>query len=227
MRQTQTVLHETRDVVIRPLVTNRDPRLLEIDLRGRGRVITVRVLSLREGPAPVDPLVLVRPRGASEVQLSPVDGRRGPQHPFFLQASSADLRVHADGYRPQEIDGVRDDTTIHLEAGIPVRIFDPRSLRRPGYRLAARLSREGMPEWAPHPFEHPGGAYFRLPGPGTYRLELFVEERNTGRTLPVVLPEGSVPITIEVLEATEEQVFDIAPPMEVLLDAVERLKEGG
>lgn len=197
---------------------SRDPRLVEIDLRGR--LAQVRLtLEPPEASDVVMGSLVYRPSG------TPPGGEE--ESTAFLHRTSAvlcvagraaDLTVQVSGFRTVELAGVRGDVTVRLQRGPAVRLKLPAgaALPKPPRFLKPFLTL-GTDDsaWGGHfqqaVFDERREVLLHAPGPGRLTVHWYLEERseNTLSTMALMVPEPQV---IEVLDREGEQVFDVTPP---------------
>jgi hypothetical protein len=219
---------------------NRDPRLDPIDLRGKLRRITVRVLDA--SGQPLDPgtgrtTVLINDRTA-EAELQGFSAQNG-RATILTGERYLDLLVAARGYRPKELSGVSSDITVMLERfpEVVVRITDvledlpedcalrvsitrkdrQRDIRRYSYEMGSGgLDSMLRP---PMTLQELRGGEVALPvdGDGVYRVRVSLRNDETRRSVTVADIE---PPEIEVRISMGRQVFEIRVPEEALKQAV-------
>jgi hypothetical protein len=197
---------------------SRDPRLVEIDLRGR--LAQVRLtLEPPEASDVVMGSLVYRPSG------TPAGGEE--ESTAFLHRTStvlcvagraADVTVQVSGFRTVELAGVRGDVTVRLQRGPSVRLKLPAgaTLPKPPRFLKPFLtSGTGASPWGGHfqqeVFDERREVLLHAPGPGPLEVHWYIEERseNTLSTMAVTVTEPQV---IEVLDREGEQVFEVTPP---------------
>ena len=125
------VLLEVPDLEVVPGEITRDPRIQEIDLRGRLRVFRIRLVT----PTPND-----HPRWSLSWSASGVNdeerskmmrsyGESGVVLVTTLARVDATLRV--EGYRPEHLVDLAPETEVHLRTGYAVRLALPAGARLP------------------------------------------------------------------------------------------------
>lgn len=197
---------------------SRDPRLAEIDLRGRLAVVRLILKAPRASDLIMGSLIY-RPAG------SPPGGE--DQSNAFLHdsnvvlwvaGSAADVSVIANGFRAVELAGVRGEVTVELQRGPAVRLRLPAGteLPKPPRFLKPYLT---TPEDA-----SPMGGHFQqvvfdgsrevllyAPTHGRLQVQWFLEERSEN-SLSTSSIESAEPQWIEVLDLSSEQVFEVLVP---------------
>lgn len=197
---------------------SRDPRLVEIDLRGRLAQVRLTLVAPEASDVVMGSLVY-RPSG------SPAGGE--DESTAFLHRTStvlcvagaaADVIVQVSGFRTVELAGVRGDVTVRLQRGPAVRLKLPPGtpLPKPPRFLKPFLTQgTGDSQWGGHfqqaVFDESREILTYAPGPGRLEVHWFLEERseNTLSTMSLMVPEPQV---IEVLDRSGEQVFEVTPP---------------
>lgn len=195
-----------------------DPRLRDIDLRGRLAVVRLSI----DPPRPTDLVMgtlIYRPAG------SPPGGE--DQSTTFLHdtsvvlcvaGSAADLSVRVNGFRAVELAGVRGDVRVELERGPAVRLKLPpgAELPEPPRFLKPYLSAEQDASsmgghFQQEIFDERREVLLYAPAPGRLQVHWLIETRaeNSLSTMTLTVFE---PQFIEVLDLGREQVFEVTLP---------------
>lgn len=224
---TDEPLLELERVAVLSMQTCRDPRLRTLDLRDRGRAVFLRLRPqgndrrhLRDLTAWIEV--------PSEEEVRKVRVSEGEHLTFMLPPDASSVRVGARGYRRRSLNISDPEDLIVLEPGPRFRLIvqQPRLVPKAGFGLVARLHQEGLPRYSPTPFTFSGFADFQLHEPGNYRLELWLQNRNTKELAALSHPD-LVPILeqeIVVRDTEEEQVLRLHIPPEAVLQALEELE---
>lgn len=174
---------EVEGIVLRPGVRTEDPRLNPVDLRGRLFAVTVTVRD-SEGEAILGAGVRVL-EGEGRASMYGPPGPVVGEFTVLSTAASFDIEVSAPGFRSQVIRDVAADYDVVLVPGIEAEIELARLPPLPdGCRFRVHLraddgGRGGVMTLYPGP---EGRATTKLPRAGRWRVNLFVERAENGRT---------------------------------------------
>jgi hypothetical protein len=223
-------------VVVKGAAPTEDPRLAEIDLRGRLTRIT---LAVRDPDGGIPPGARLMLRDGDRWPDVPVNAR-GEAHvwtgPLGLEAEA-----RAPGFRRLHVTGVVADRTLTLPRGIPVRLryggteaLPPRAAvlvrvmledEQPGHDIGAR-----WPDPRTHVVAHPRDTVrTALSLPGRYTVEVSLRDRRKGRTARelaattphVILTE----VEIAVQGGTAPQTFSIRVDRGAMLEGIAEFNE--
>jgi hypothetical protein len=195
-----------------------DPRLAEVDLRGRMALVRVTLQPPRASDVVLGSLVY-RPAGSppgGEDQSTAYLHERNVT--LCVAGRAADLTVLANGFRPVELSGVRGEVTVELVRGPAVRLRlsqgavlprPPRFLKP--YLTATEEDFQMGGHFQQTVFDERREVLLHAPGPGRLRVEWFLEERseNSLSTTALSVPE---PQWLDVLDLAGEQVFEVFVP---------------
>lgn len=175
----------------------------------------------REGPTTLDPIDLRplvevhvidiadtegRPLASGVLEVLPYGTRHeGSRVTLATRAGQTlDLRARADGHRIQTAEGVRGRHGFVLETGLPIRIrFHEVPLERE-HLLVRLITRHEAPSRLLGTADE---LQFRLSAPGPCNILMSDQRYGVKRNAAGDTPR---PLTIEVLDRAEEQVFDVA-----------------
>jgi hypothetical protein len=199
----------------------RDPRLVDIDLRGRLRQLEIRALGSNGTPiVSHEAFVVVRSRGTAWHGFHLSSGVAS-----LLTADPVDLLVVAPGYRAAFVDAVADSRTIALTAALPVAMQLELSFSLPAkIRCELRLvPRIDLPANAMLKLDDGRGLMLRdffgddvvLDGSGRglwnarftepHVAMLVLRRPDSSMTAKALLPNDVVPSTVEVVVRAGEQ----------------------
>ncbi len=219
-------LAEIDAVLVEAGQENRDPRLQQIDLRQRLRLIRIEC---------------VDPDGAA-VGLAVVEEAGGTGEPRHWSAPHGeaqilsdrwplDLRVRAAGFRSTTLRGVEQDRRVVLRRGLRVRLelAEPPQLptgMRLGYTLLP-ADGEDFGSGQRAPLDADGRAELSLDAPGRYRVmpALWVSTSRSS-VQRHSLGDPAAAAVIEVLELDELQRFPVGLDAEALRVRLEQLEAG-
>lgn len=209
------VVHEERGIQVRAGETTRDPRLQNLDLRDRVRLLELEVVDPEGAPVPRGDVHLL---GAG-TRLGRVE--RG-QARLFVPPGRLDLVVSAPEQRSAVLKGVEASCRVVLGPGLPVLLqIVPEPELSPDYQLQFTLTHQGTGSVQRRVVRPGTELRLALPGPGPYVVAWFLLQRKSPprKTLPVETP---APQAITVSDSPGEQVFRLALPPEALARAVEQ-----
>lgn len=206
-------------IVLTPGVGSTDPRLVDIDLRGKLRKIVVTVLD----PAgrPTDATVRVLERGGAVVSgRSPLT--------LLVPPQPADLRIEHGSYRTEFVEDATADVTVRLRPPHSVYFLAPNGVEWPpgGDRLGIRVSFDGDPKHAPQlgrptllnaprggdaVFGSDGTVKFSLNAPARMRVRWFVERTGPDGKPKLAMVDGR-PEEFAWPETDGDASFTLKPP---------------
>jgi len=227
----QNPLLEVSGVVVRSGETTEDPRLAEIDLRGRLHRFTVTVVDV-DGKPPERVMASYRSPNDPEGEESWAMAWRDGLLRIDTLHEAVDVDISAQGYRSLRLEGLSSDEKVVLQGGIPVRLVlaDRGAMPGPEHGLHAFLVRQehrmyDYPE--PVPFEPDGSVRLTLPRPGTYHLDFMIGRvREGGGSMSLrgfISPSERQ--EIEVLDSHAEQVFTVPLLREAVRAGIEKMGE--
>lgn len=204
-----------------------DPRLKEIDLRGR---VATLILELAP-PLPSDRVMGMvfitprpRPSGTQQPPIQRIVMDRTLE--VAADAESFDVRVVATGFRVAERKEVRGEVRIELERGPQIRLRAPAGfeLPEPPYHLKPFLQEVGATVGIAGHFQNASLGADRevrvyAPGAGEYEVVWLLETRleSSMSTSPISV---KTPQRVRVVESSVEQVIDLEPPLEEIAEAL-------
>lgn len=204
-----------------------DPRLKEIDLRGR---VATLILELAP-PLPSDRvmgMVIITPRPRPSAPQQPPIERIVMDRTLQIaaDAESFDVRVVATGFRVAERQDVRGELRIELERGPQIRLRAPAGfeLPEPPYHLKPVLQEVGAKVSIAGHFQNASLGADRevrvyAPGAGEYEVVWLLEKRLESMMSTREIAVGS-PQRVRVVESSVEQVIDLEPPLEEIAEAL-------
>ncbi|MSR61802.1 MAG: carboxypeptidase regulatory-like domain-containing protein [Planctomycetes bacterium] len=189
----------------------RDPRLAELDLRGRLHLFTFELVPPSPGFELRSSVSYTASGTSAPVQSAEWFLDEDPRLATRLEHIDATLRV--EGCRAERFVDPGPRTEVHLRAGLPTRLVLPRgiALPAPPLRLGATLlDEDGKPSGASSaPFDEHGELRCFAPAPGRFRVGWLLERRNANgdnRCALAVEPAQFV----EVREQEGEQRIELA-----------------
>jgi hypothetical protein len=219
-----------------------DPRLADIDLTGRIRRTTIRVLD-SDGAGLVNPdaMVLVDEAGAGELRGSIV--REGAASILTLDPF-VNLLVLAKGYMPKVLAGVTTDTEVRLEEFpvVTMRLSGGPTVLPPGHKLWISLQEEGRvrdsrsydnnhrtgrleeylrPTFATRSMDGQGRVILAVRGAGTYSLHMALENDPNSRSTEI---DSFEPRRVDV-RLGRSLSYSVRIPPEAISAAVERIRD--
>lgn len=214
---------------VRPGAENRDPRLQEIDLRGRLLSFTITAV---DGDG--DPVERLEVRDAADPDRRLYRSWRGETIRVWSSRPALDLVVSAPGYQPKRLANVRTHQHVVLRTGPRVRLVlsgasppvNPYSLE---VRLTALGNESGLREESDSGrFGESGETVVQVGSSGRYgaRLYLYRETANSrfGQGLSSA-DGGSYFGEFDVLDSGGEQVFYVDLSPELLEEAIRAVDE--
>jgi hypothetical protein len=238
-------LVEVLDLQIVAGERNEDARLDGIDLRGKFRMIVVRVVGTNGRPIPEanygPPLVVINNRTEDAV-LGGYAAQDGSAS-ILTRERYVDLLVLQRGYKPVELNGITSDTTVTLEPfpEVVVRIAGGLPRLPGGHALRVSLSKKGRqrdrrrldsnfmmggnvdmwlrPTTASQVVGDSGEIRLQVEGDGAHTVRVSLRNNSTRRSSTV---RDIEPAEIEMRASLGEQVFEIRIPEEGLRAAIER-----
>lgn len=124
------LLAEVRDVVIVAGEVTRDPRIQEIDLRGRLHVFRIRLVRpTRESFPPWE--LSWSQSGVGDPDRTRKRLSRAPDVALVTPLARIDATLRVEGYRVEHLVDLAPETEVHLRPGYPVRLVLPRGAKLP------------------------------------------------------------------------------------------------
>jgi len=215
-------LFEARGILVASGEVATDPRIQEIDLRGRLHLFTL-VLVAPASSAGLAGVVAFTPAGAS----APVRSCRlmGTDTAVELLTTlpQIDATVRVSGYRLERLSDLGPRTEVQLRAGLCVRLSLPAGFEspEPPLSLGATLVDEADEHAGASSqfFDEHGELRCFVPAPGRYKVSWLLERRDTG-----ISSSGAIPIEppqfVDVLEQDGEQRVALQLTTEALARAI-------
>ncbi len=207
--------------------TTRDPRLAEIDLRDLVFSFVLGVFDPEGAPVPGPRAVTIRPVPPGGPRTT--WGRDGRIEILSI-TPAVDVTVQANGFRTRRLEGVREDTRVVLDRGIPVRLVlaNARVLNDPRFVLSVVVFPVGRGPRAPLPVSAelgPGGeALFQLVDARRYRAHLHMRYSSGGESGSANVRGSN--IVIDVQDTWTEQRFTIPVSADEITALRETLAKG-
>ncbi len=208
-----------------------DPRLNELDLRGRLSALTVEIVAPNASDRVLG-LAIVTPKGATTTPPATPIQRMLTERSITVvaEAESFDLRVVTSGYRTVERSGIRGEVRIELERGPLVRLRAPAGMElpEPPIHLKPFLVAVGADATMVGHFQDVVLGADRevrvfAPGSGEFEVEWLVETRLESSLSTWTIDVGT-PQRVRIAESAGEQVIDLVPPLMEIADAVARAR---
>jgi hypothetical protein len=204
-------------ILAEPLRTTEDPALDPLDLRGKVRAIT---LTVQDSDGKRIRWVQHERRVSGEEAFNRQDWWSGNEALTLYTASRAiDVRLSAEGYRTQEIDGLEADATVTLTPGIPVElVFGPELLAfdREHSTSVMLTSTPDDQTWMDVEGDRVSS---RIGATGRHRISFFVEREGDW-----VEFGSELGLAIEVSDSQEMQTFEITLSPAAIEDARRKLQ---
>ncbi len=218
---TREPLYEVEGVTVVPGRENRDPRLQDIDLRGRLRQVHLEFVDERG-------------RRVAPVFLQSLDPRRffwkyarDGEIDLLLTEDPPPLVATAEGYMQERITGLAGDRQVVLRQGARLEfVLDNPPTLPVGWSLALGLSAIGGENSVFSPalsFDASGHCSYRAPGTGRWQLELSIERRETSSIRTWGLGAGMLrPAEVTIGDPTLPATFHLQVDEAALAEALAR-----
>ncbi|MEM7310792.1 MAG: carboxypeptidase-like regulatory domain-containing protein [Planctomycetota bacterium] len=199
--------------------TTRDPRLQQVDLRGRIFVYRFTMV-LPDGSSDINGNLRYGDSGANPLQA--YKWFNEAEFDLFAQHRPIDVDVQATGFLTERVRGLDDDVAIELKTGLSVRIVlrgDADLPEPPFYIKPALAPVGGNPtfDWGADPLDEEREVVVRNVEPGEMRVLWLIERRaDSGAMATSVDPDP--PQLLTVLPGIDDQVFEVTLSQEQMAE---------